>query len=137
MTRPPYLVDDPPVQPFAPPPTASVSGLVRWLGLLCAAYVAGVHLGLCDQTYKEAPYLGALFAAGALVLIIGSSIAASGRRFGRIAPTTAWIVDAIVMVAALVVFVLSRTSGLPSYHHTNWLPVQVIALIAPGWPLMP
>lgn len=130
MSRQPYVIEAGPLQPLVPPPPASVPTRIRGLGLLCAAYVAGVHLGLCDSTYKEAPYLGAAFAAGALVLIIGASIATAGRRFGHRAAAVSWVVDAIIMVAAIVAFVLSRTTGLPSYHHSDWPPVQLIALAA-------
>ncbi len=103
---------------------------MRWSALLGAAYVSGVHLGLCEDTYKDAHYLGASFVACALVLVIGASIAAGGRRFGRPAARAAWVIDAILMVAAGLAFVLSRTTGLPSYHHGDWLPVQVVALVA-------
>lgn len=130
MTRPPYLVDEVPVQPHKPPPAASVPTWTRGAGLVCAAYVAGVHLGLCDETYKQAAYLGAAFVAGALLLIIGASIASAGRRFGRLAPTLAWVCNGVVMAAALLAFVFSRTTGLPSYHHSDWPVIQVIALVA-------
>jgi len=119
-----------PMQPLVPPPPPAVPLWMRWSALLCAAYVAGVHLGLCEDAYKEAHYLGASFVAGALVLIIGASIATAGRRFGRTAAVATWIVDAIVMASAGLAFVLSRTTGLPSYHHTYWQPIQVIALVA-------
>lgn len=130
MSSHPPVLETEPQQPLLDPPPAKVPLWVRRLGLLCAAYVAGVHLGLCDVTYKEAPYLGAAFVAGSLVLIIGASIAAAGRRFGRPAAMTAWVADALVMLAALLAFVLSRTSGLPSYHHRDWPPIQLIAIIA-------
>lgn len=124
-----YVLETEPMQPLVSPPPAAVPAWVRWTGLLGAGYVAGVHLGLCDATYKQARYLGAAFVAGALLLIIGGSIAAGGRRFGRRAAGLAWVCDAIVMVAALLAYVLSRTTGLPSYHHSDWPPIQVIALV--------
>ena len=118
------LTSDGPVAP----PTPVVPAWTRRLGLLCAAYVAGVHLGLCDETYKEAAYLGASFAAGALVLIIGASIAAAGQRFSSWAPVVAWLVDCVVLIAAFVAFVLSRTAGLPSYHPSDWPVIQLVAM---------
>jgi len=130
VVREPYVLETDPLQPLVPPPPARVPGWVRWSALLCAAYVAGVHLGLCDETFKEAHYLGAAFVAAALVLVIGASIAAAGRRFGPPAARLAWICDAVVMAAALLAFVLSRTTGLPSYHRTGWPPVQLIAVVA-------
>lgn len=118
------------MQPLLAPPSPLVPSWVRRLGLLCAAYVAGVHLGLCDETYKQARYLGAAFVAGALVLVIGASIAAAGRRFGRSAAALAWSFDSLVMLAALLAFVFSRTTGLPSYRHSDWPATQLVALVA-------
>lgn len=92
MSRHDYVLQTEPMQPLVSPPAPPVPIQVRLSGLLCAAYVAGVHLGVCDETYKEARYLGAAFVAGA--------------------------------------FVLSRTVGLPSYHHVDWPAIQVIALVA-------
>jgi hypothetical protein len=129
MSRQDVLVTGP-MQPLVPPPPAAVPGWIRWLGLLCAAYVAGVHLGICEDTYTHAAYLGASFVAHALVLVIGASIATGGRRFGRRAARLTWICDAVVMAAALVAFVLSRTTGLPSYHPGDWPPIQLIAMAA-------
>src|SRR5947209_9632035 len=111
-----YVLETDPMRPLVPPPRALVPSWVRAAGLLCGAYVAGVHLGLCDATYKQAPYLGAAFVAGALVLIIAASIAAAGHRFGPAAATLAWICGSFVMLGALLAFILSRTTGLPSYH---------------------
>lgn len=125
-----YVLETEPMQPLVPPPPARVPSWVRGLGLLCASYVAGVHLGLCDDTYKEAHYLGAAFVAGALLLIIGASIATAGLRFGRIAARIAWIGDGVVMIAAAFAFILSRTVSLPSYHHSGWPLIQLIALLA-------
>jgi hypothetical protein len=130
MSRQPYVLETGPLQPLIPPAPASVPGWARATGLLAAGYVAGVHLGVCEDTYKEARYLGAAFVAGALVLIIAASVAAGGRRFGRRAASLAWVCDAVVMVAAFAAFVISRTAGLPAYHHGDWPPIQVVALAA-------
>lgn len=132
MSRHDYVLQTPPMQPLLAPAPPPVSTWVRGTALLGAAYVAGVHLALCADTYTEAPYLGASFVAGALVLIIAASIATAGWRFGRRVAMATWICGAVIMVAALVVFVVSRTAGLPSYHHDDWPPIQLIALAAEG-----
>jgi hypothetical protein len=125
-----YVLETDPMQPLVEPPPPLVPTWCRRAGLMSAAYVAGLHLGLSDDTYKQARYLGAAFVAGALVLIVGASIAAAGRRFGPLAATVAWACDSVVMLAALVAVILSRTTGLPSYHHNDWPPTQLIALVA-------
>jgi hypothetical protein len=125
-----YVLQTEPMQPLLQPPPPRVPTWTRASGLLCAAYVAGVHLGLCDVTYKDVHYLGAAFAIGALLLIIGASIATAGHRFGRTAASAAWVADSVVMLAALVAFVLSRTTGLPGYHHTDWPVEQLVAIVA-------
>lgn len=130
MSRHDYVLQTPPMQPLLAPAPPPVATWLRGAALLCAAYVAGVHLALCEDTYTEAPYLGASFVAGALVLIIAASIATAGWRFGRRVAMGTWICAGAIMLAALVVFVVSRTSGLPGYHHDDWPPIQLIALVA-------
>jgi len=107
-----------------------VSKPLRMLGLLLAAYIAGVHVALAEARYLEdTRYVGALFVAGAMGLVIGAAIAAGGRRFGMPVVWAAWVMDLVIVVGMFVGFVLSRTVGLPGYHRHDWPPVQIVALV--------
>jgi hypothetical protein len=102
---------------------------VRRLALLCALYVAGAHVALAEDRYEHTShYVGASFVAAALVLTIGSCLAASCRRWGPWLAGTAWTVDAVVAALLFVTFLLSRTVGLPAYHRGDWDAVEIAAL---------
>jgi hypothetical protein len=119
-----------PMQPLLAPPPDPVPAWVRRLALLCALYVAGAHVALAEDRYEHTShYVGASFVAAALVLTIGASLAAAGRRWGRSLAALAWTVDALVAALLFVTFLLSRTTGLPSYHRGDWDAVEVVALL--------
>ena len=42
----------------------------------------------------------------------------------------AWLMGVVIAVGMFAGFVLSRTTGLPSYHRHDWPAIQVIALVA-------
>lgn len=112
-----------------PEPAPLVPRRVRIMALATALVVGGIHLGLSDQRYKQAPYVGALFAAGALGLIVMAAIAASSKpRWGRPVVWTAWGVGAVICAAMFIGFLLARTVGLPGWHPSSWPPVQLVAL---------
>jgi hypothetical protein len=119
------------VKPLLDPPPDRVSPLVRIGALLPAAYAAAVHVALAQDRYEQdARYVGALFVAAALGLIVGAAIAAGGDRFGPPVVWAAWVMAAVAAAGMLAGFLLSRTVGLPSYHRTDWPAIQVVALVA-------
>ncbi|HET7310094.1 MAG TPA: hypothetical protein VFJ17_02085 [Mycobacteriales bacterium] len=118
-------------RPVVAPPPEPVPPWIRRGVLLPAAYVAAVHLALAQDRYeKDAHYVGAGFVAAALVLLVAASIAASGRRWSLPMMWLGWAVTGLVSALLFVSFVLSRTTGLPSYHHHDWPVIQLIALVA-------
>lgn len=86
-----------------------------------------MHLGLAEERYKDAHYVGALFVLGALGLLVGAAVAAGGDSFGRLV-VWAWAMGSVICGAMLVGFLLSRTVGLPGYHRHDWPPEQIVAL---------
>lgn len=117
--------------PLVPPPAAKVPRGVRLGGLLLAFFIAGVHLGLAEERYdKDAAWVGAVFIAAALVLTIAAAIAAAGPKFPDGLVDGSWATTAAVAAGLFVLFVLSRTTGLPRYHRHDVPVVQVLALIA-------
>lgn len=118
-------------RPVVAPPPEPVPRWLRLTVLLPAAYVAAVHLALAQDRYeKDAHYVGAVFVAAALVLAVAAAVAASGRRWGLPMMWAAWTVAGLTSALLFVGFVLSRTTGLPSYHHHDLPVVQLIALVA-------
>ena len=118
-------------KPLLAPPPEPVPSRLRCALLLPAAYVMAVHLALAQDRYeKDAHYVGAVFVAAALVLAVSACIAASGRRWGLTLMSLSWIVAALTSALLFVGFLLSRTTGLPGYHHHDWPVIQVIALVA-------
>lgn len=118
-------------QPLLAPPPEPVPRWIRRAVLLPAAYVAAVHLALAQDRYeKDAHYVGAVFVAAALVLAVAAAVAASGRRWGMPMMWSAWALTALTSALLFVGFVLSRTTGLPSYHHHDLPVIQLIALVA-------
>ena len=119
------------MKPLLDPPPDAVAKPVRMWALLLAAYLAGVHLALAEERYsKDARYVGALFVIGALGLVVGAALAAGGRRFGIPVVVGSWLMDLVIVAGMFVGFLLSRTTGLPSYHRHDWPVIQVIALVA-------
>lgn len=122
-------VSQPLSQPLEPQ-RQSVAKLLRMSALLAACYVGGVHLAFADERYtQDARWIGIVFAAGGLVLIITAGVAASGDRWGRPLVGLAWLASGGCCATFFVLFVVSRTSGLPGYHHNDWPGTQVLALI--------
>lgn len=111
------------------PQRQSVAKPWRALAYVAALYVGGVHLALAQDRYElDARWIGVVFTLGALVLIIAGGVAASGDRWGKPLMWLGWSVSAVVCATFFVLFVLSRTAGLPGYHHGDWPPEQIVAL---------
>lgn len=111
------------------PPAQTVSSKVRIWSLLPALYVTGYYAGMADSRYKEVAWVGAMYAAAALGLLIFAGIAASGTRFNRL-EWPAWALAGFICLATFIGFFVARTVGLPSYHPTDWPPAQLVAMVA-------
>jgi hypothetical protein len=71
---------------------------------------------------KEQPYIGVLFILNAVGALIPALGIVRGSRSG-------WLLGAVVAIGAFAAFVLSRTTGPPSYKETEWETLGVISLI--------
>ena len=96
--------------------------------LVLAFLIAGVHLALVEDRYREARYVGALFAVGAMGIVSAAGVAAGGRKFGRLAVVLSWLTGAVIAAGMLIGFLLARTTGLPGYHPNDWPAIQLMAL---------
>lgn len=103
---------------------------LRAAAMVIALYVGGVHLALAQDRYElDSRWIGIVFVLGALVLVIAAGVAASGVRWGGPLMWLAWLASAGACATFLVLFLLSRTVGLPGYTHSDWPAEQVVALV--------
>ena len=85
---------------------------------MAAAFVnLGIHLALAPAHIGEMPYVGVLFVIASAVLGTVMVGLASDRESVR---TPAWAVGTLVCALEFILFVISRTSGLPLGFHETW-----------------
>jgi hypothetical protein len=82
--------------------------LTTTLGVLSLLGTAAVHLYLLGATASLPAYLAAYFAALALVCIASAAMMVLGRFARR-----GWLLGSLVSVVFLVVYILTRFTGLP------------------------
>ena len=91
-------------------------------GVVLILAAGAIHAFEAPDHLEEQTYIGVLFVLNA----IGALIAAIGIVRGS---RSAWTLGVVVAAGAFVSFVLSRTTGLPSYHETEWEPLGILSLI--------
>jgi hypothetical protein len=87
------------------------------------AVVGAIHLILSPEYFDEQAYIGVLFVAGGIVLL------AFGYRLWRADDVPSWLLGALTMAGMGIGFVLSRTTGLPGFHESEWELSGVVCLI--------
>ena len=99
--------------------------ILKVAGILLIVAVGLVHLRGAPPHYRFAPYLGVGFAAN----FIGALVAAVGLYRDAL---WGWLLGALVSGGALVMYVVSRSIGLPGYEHAvgRWLgPLGVMSVV--------
>lgn len=78
------------------------------------ALTGALHLILAPEYLEEQAYIGVLFILGGIAAL---AIAARllNRDDGR-----AWALGALISAGMAVGFILSRTTGLPGFHESEW-----------------
>jgi drug/metabolite transporter (DMT)-like permease len=99
---------------------------LRTTGAAALALVGVIHLVLSPEYLDEQTYIGVLFILGGVVLC-----ALAVWLLMRDAPA-AWLLAALVMAGMGIGFVLSRTTGLPGFHESEWELSGVICLVLEG-----
>jgi len=93
---------------------------------LCAAALAAVgviHLVLGPEYLSEQAYIGVLFIAGGLFLCV------LAVRLWRADDVPSWLLGALTMAGMGIGFVLSRTTGLPGFHESEWELSGIVSLV--------
>ena len=99
--------------------------IVKPVAILLIVAVGLVHLVGAPPHYRWAPYLG----VGFVVNLIGALVAAAGIYRDAL---WGWLLGALVAGGALVMYVVSRSVGLPGYEHAvgRWTgPLGVLSLV--------
>lgn len=90
---------------------------MRTTAILAALVNLGIHLALTPMHLEEMPYIGLLFVLGSVLLAGVIAGLVSERDNVR---ALAWALGSAVCAAEFVLFVVSRTSGLPDGYHETW-----------------
>jgi hypothetical protein len=101
-----------------------VSERVKWAGIVLIVLVGMVHLVESPEYFGFATYLGLAFVANTL----GSLLAAVGiyrhQRWG-------WLLGLLIAALSFVLYVISRSVGLPGLPHKEWLePTGIVSVLA-------
>jgi hypothetical protein len=102
-----------------------VQGMLKLAAIVLIVAVGLVHLVGAPPHYRWAPYLG----VGFVVNLIGALVAAAGIYRDAL---WGWLLGALVAGGALVMYVVSRSVGLPGYEHAvgRWTgPLGVVSLV--------
>lgn len=104
------------------PTTTRTSTSLLTAGVILILAVGAIHAFETPDHLEEQTYVGVLFVLNA----VGALVAAIGMLRGS---RSAWTLGVLVAAGAFLAFVLSRTTGLPGYHETEWEPLGILSLI--------
>ena len=99
--------------------------ILKAAAILLIIAVGLIHLIGAPPHYRAAPYLGVLFVAN----FIGALVAAVGIYRDAL---WGWLLGVLVAGGALVMYVVSRSVGLPGYEHAvgRWFgPLGVLSVV--------
>lgn len=104
-----------------------VSDRVRWAGVALIALTGLIHLIESPEYFGFATYLGLAF----LVNVVGALVAAIGIYRNRM--SWGWILGLIIAGGSFILYMVSRTVGLPGLTESDWLePMGVLSLVVEG-----
>ena len=99
------------------------SPTTRKLAAAALAAVGIIHLVLSPEYLSEEAYIGVLFVAGGL---FECALAVALWRADNV---PSWLLGALTMAGMGIGFVLSRTTGLPGFHESEWELSGIVALV--------
>ena len=102
--------------------TRIVSAPLMWVGIALIAITGIIHLLGVPEYYEKAAYVGVLF----VLNVIGAAVSAYGiyrhERWG-------WLLGILVAGGAFLMFIVSRTVGLPAFDEHEWEPAGLFSLL--------
>jgi hypothetical protein len=104
--------------------TAGTPRTLAFVGALLLLAIGIIHAVEAPDHFDEQSYVGVLFVLNA----IGSFLVAvwlASRPNSR----AAWGLGAVIAALSFIAFVLSRTSGLPSFKEDDWAALGVVCLV--------
>ncbi len=108
---------------------SKIPGMLSKLnGIVLIILVGAIHLFTADRHFEAAAYLGWLFVAN----FVGSLVAAVGIYRGA---QWGWLLGVLIAVTSFVLFLVSRTIGLPATHEEfvgPWNTAGIVSLIVEG-----
>jgi hypothetical protein len=106
----------------------NLQGKISWAGILLIMVVGLIHLVEAPEHLEEATYVGVLFFINVLFAFVSAFGIYRGTQWG-------WVLGILVAGGAFVMYVVSRTIGLPGLAEDvgNWLePAGILSLIVEG-----
>ena len=100
-----------------------MTSTTRKISAAALAAVGVIHLVLSPEYLSEEAYIGLLFIAGGLLLC------ALAVALWRADNVPSWFLGALTMAGMGIGFVLSRTTGLPGFHESEWELSGIVALV--------
>ncbi len=100
-----------------------MTSTTRKISAAALAAVGVIHLVLSPEYLSEEAYIGVLFIAGGLLLC------ALAVALWRADNVPSWFLGALTMAGMGIGFVLSRTTGLPGFHESEWDLSGIVALV--------
>lgn len=100
-----------------------MTSTTRKLSAAALAAVGVIHLVLSPEYLSEEAYIGVLFIAG------GVFLCALAIALWRADNVPSWLLGALTMAGMGIGFVLSRTTGLPGFHESEWELSGIVALV--------
>ena len=96
---------------------------LRRTAAVLIAGVGALHLVLAPEYMGEQLYVGVLFLLGA------AASALVAVRLWQRDDARAWLLGALVSAGMLGGFLLSRTTGLPGFHETEWELSGIVSML--------
>lgn len=96
---------------------------IRRIGAAMLAATGVLHLALVPEYLHEKTYVGLLFIAGGLI-----AVAVAVRLWAR-DDLRAWALGGLTAAGMAAGFVLSRLTGLPGFHPTDWELSGIVSVL--------
>ncbi|HET7305709.1 MAG TPA: hypothetical protein VFJ12_14295 [Segeticoccus sp.] len=97
--------------------TRPTHATIRWIAVGVTFANLGIHLAMAGDHLAEMTYIGVLFIIGSALL--GAVMTGLGSELDT-PRTLAWTGGSLICGAEFILFVLSRTTGLPGGYHEGW-----------------